>query len=226
MAGADESDGDDRTDRPEPARRVEQPAEDLRGQSDDDLVADVVDGSQSALAALYDRYSRRTYSLARRLCGDDGLAEEVVQEVFLSFWKAPHRFDPARGAFSTWILTLVHHRSVDAVRREASVRRHTVPATDDGEEWSAATGPGADQDALESLTADEVRTALRALPDEQRRALSLAYFGGYTQSEIAGLTGAPIGTVKSRMFTGIKRLRAVLEPLLASTDTTTVRDVR
>jgi len=214
MAGT--TDGSARSD--PPSRTEPEP-------TDHELVAAVVDGSQTALAELYDRFSRRAYSLARRLCGDDGLAEDVIQEVFLAFWKAPDRFDAARGSFATWILTLTHHRSVDAVRRESAIRRRTVSATDDGDEWSAEHGPGADQGAMEALSAAEVRTALGQLPADQRKALALAYFGGYTQREVATLTGVPLGTVKSRMFSGIKRLRAVLEPLVGSTDTTTARDL-
>jgi RNA polymerase sigma factor (sigma-70 family) len=170
-------------------------------------------GDQTALGELYDRYGRPAYSLARRICADDGIAEDVVQEVFLAFWREPRRFDPARGSFGTWLLTLVHHKSVDAVRRESAIRRRTVPAAEDGEEWSAPPGPGADQAALGAVVAGQVRDALGKLPDEQRQALTLAYYGGYTQREVATITGVPLGTVKSRMFTGVQRLRSVLAPL-------------
>jgi RNA polymerase sigma factor (sigma-70 family) len=181
---------------------------------DEALVRRVVGGDQQALGELYDRYGRPAYSLARRICADDGIAEDVVQEVFLAFWRDPTRFDSARGTFGTWLLTLVHHKSVDAVRRESAIRRRTVPASDDGEEWSAPPGPGADQAALGKVVAGQVREALGGLPAEQRQALALAYFGGYTQREVAALTGVPLGTVKSRMFTGVQRLRGVLGPLL------------
>lgn len=174
----------------------------------------VVDGDSSALGALYDRYGRPAYSLARRICADDGIAEDVVQEVFLAFWRDPNRYDPSRGSFGTWLLTLVHHKSVDAVRRESAIRRRTVPAAEDGDEWSAPAGPGADQAALGAVVAGQVREALGRLPTEQRQALALAYFGGYTQREVATLTGVPLGTVKSRMFTGVQRLRSLLGPLL------------
>lgn len=185
-----------------------------RDPADDALVQRIVDGDQAALGALYDRYGRPAYSLARRICADDGIAEDVVQEVFLAFWRDPRRFDPERGAFGTWLLTLVHHKSVDAVRRESAVRRRTVPASEDGEEWSAPPGPGADQAALGAVVAGQVRDALGRLPLEQRQALALAYYGGYTQREVAALTGVPLGTVKSRMFTGVQRLRSALGPLL------------
>ncbi|GAA3239772.1 sigma-70 family RNA polymerase sigma factor [Pseudonocardia petroleophila] len=187
--------------------RAHDPADEL-------LVRRIVDGDQTALGALYDRYGRPAYSLARRICADDGIAEDVVQEVFLAFWRDPRRFDPERGAFGTWLLTLVHHKSVDAVRRESSIRRRTVPAAEDGDEWSAPPGPGADQAALGKVVAGQVRDALGRLPAEQRQALALAYYGGYTQREVAALTGVPLGTVKSRMFTGVQRLRSVLGPLL------------
>lgn len=182
--------------------------------SDELIVRRIVEGDSNALGALYDRYGRAAYSLARRICADDGIAEDVVQEVFLAFWRDPRRFDPARGTFGTWLLTLVHHKSVDAVRRESAIRRRTVPAAEDGEEWSAPPGPGADQAALGSVVAGHVRDALGRLPAEQRQALALAYYGGYTQREVAALTGVPLGTVKSRMFTGVQRLRGLLGPLL------------
>lgn len=182
--------------------------------ADELLVDRIVGGDQTALGALYDRYGRPAYSLARRICADEGLAEDVVQEVFLAFWRDPQRFDANRGSFGTWLLTLVHHKSVDAVRRESAIRRRTVPASEDGEEWSAPPGPGADQAALGAVVAGQVRDALGRLPAEQRQALALAYYGGYTQREVAALTGVPLGTVKSRMFTGVQRLRGVLGPLL------------
>jgi RNA polymerase sigma-70 factor (ECF subfamily) len=188
---------------------------------DEELVRGVVVGTAAALAALYDRYGRRAYSLARRICGDDGLAEDVVQEAFLAFWRDPGRFDHSRGGFGTWILTLVHHKSVDAVRRESAIRRRTVPAAEEGQEWSAPPGPGADHGALRAVEAGQVRDALGDLPAEQREALTLAYFGGYSQREVATLTGVPLGTVKSRMFSGMRRLRSVLGPVLNEVSTET-----
>jgi RNA polymerase sigma factor (sigma-70 family) len=167
------------------------------------------------MGTLYDRHSRQAFSLARRICADNGIAEDVVQEVFLAVWRDPHRFDPERGSFSTWLLTLVHHKAVDAVRRESAVRRRTVPGGIEGDEWSGPAGPGADEPALGAVIAGHVREALRRLPDEQREALALAYYGGYTQREVAAITGVPLGTVKSRMFTGAQRLRGLLSPLLA-----------
>ncbi|MCE3554534.1 sigma-70 family RNA polymerase sigma factor [Pseudonocardia sp. RS11V-5] len=176
------------------------------------LVGRLAEGDDRALAELYDRHERRAWSLARRICADEGLAEDVVQEVFLALWRDPGRFDAGRGAFVTWLLTLVHHKAVDAVRREATIRRRTEPVEDSGGAVTPA-GPGADQQALGAVVAGQVRDALGGLPTEQRQALALAYYGGYTQREVAALTGVPLGTVKSRMFTGLARLRVALGPI-------------
>lgn len=182
--------------------------------SDGELVRRIGSGDQQAMAALYDRYARQSYSLARRICADDGIAQDVVQEAFLAFWRDTTRFDSTKGSFGTWLLTLVHHKSVDAVRRESALRKRTVPASEDGQEWSAPPGPGADQVAIGAVFAEYVQDALGRLPEEQRQAIVLAYYRGYTQREVAAITGVPLGTVKSRMFTGLQRLRGLLGPLL------------
>ena len=154
----------DPPDRPEhgraagPAARRDPSRRDDAG--DTRLVQRIVSGDSTALGELYDRFGRQAYSLARRICADEGLAEDVVQEVFLAFWRDPSRFDPAKGRFGTWLLTLVHHKSVDAVRRESAIRRRTVPASDDGAEWNAPPGPGADEGAIGALVAGQVRDAL------------------------------------------------------------------
>jgi RNA polymerase sigma factor (sigma-70 family) len=190
-----------------PGGRGSDPADEL-------IISRIVAGDQRALEELYDRWARPAFSLARRVCADEVLAEDVVQEAFIALWREPGRFNSSRGAFGSWLLTLVHHKAVDAVRRESAIRRRTVPAAEDGEEWSMLPGPGADQAALGAVVAGQVREALCRLPDEQREALALAYYGGYTQREVATLMGVPLGTVKSRMFTGVQRLRTVLGPLL------------
>lgn len=180
---------------------------------DELLVQRVVEGSPVALAALYHRYGRPAFFLARRICANEGVAEDVVQEAFLALWRDPGRFDPQRGTFGTWLMTLVHHRSVDALRREGTFRRRTT-AAENGEDRLVVPGPSADQAALDSIRARQVRDALDSLPEAQREALVLAYFGGYTQGEVAALTGVPLGTVKSRTFTALARLRANLGALL------------
>jgi RNA polymerase sigma factor (sigma-70 family) len=180
---------------------------------DAELVARLAARDTAALDALYARHGRAAFSLARRICADESLAEEVVQEVFLVLWRDPSRFDRTRGSVVSWLLTLVHHKAVDAVRREATRRRHHVPTE---EPDATATQPSADRAALGSVIAEHVRAALRRLPTEQRQALGLAYFGGYTQREVASITGVPIGTVKSRMFTGVAKLRVLLAPVLGT----------
>jgi RNA polymerase sigma factor (sigma-70 family) len=180
------------------------------GPSDVELVRRLGDADGAALSQLYQRFGRPCYSLARRICADEGLAEDVVQEVFLTLWRDPSRFDPARGGFATWLLTLIHHKAVDAVRRESTIRRRMVAAPEAGEDWSPTPVPGADQAAMARVVAGQVRAALHRLPVEQRQVLALAYFGGHTQREIAVLTGVPLGTVKSRMFTAVQRLRSLL----------------
>jgi RNA polymerase sigma factor (sigma-70 family) len=177
---------------------------------DSELVRRLGDADRAALSQLYQRFGRPCYSLARRICADQGLAEDVVQEVFLTLWREPTRFDPSRGDFATWLLTLIHHRAVDTVRKESTIRRRVVSAPEAGEDWSPTPVPGADAAAISRVAAGQVRTALRRLPVEQRRVLALAYFGGHTQREIAVLTGVPLGTVKSRTFAAVQCLRSLL----------------
>jgi RNA polymerase sigma factor (sigma-70 family) len=184
--------------------------------TDADLVARLAARDTGALDLLYARHGRAAFSLARRICVDEGLAEDVVQEVFLVLWRAPERFDRTRGSVISWLLTLVHHKAVDAVRREATRRRHHVPTDEPEAGLDSSAVPSADRAALGSVIAEHVRAALRHLPTEQRQALGLAYYGGYTQREVASITGVPIGTVKSRMFTGVAKLRVLLAPVLGT----------
>ncbi len=184
--------------------------------SDAELVARLAGGDRSAFGALYDRYSRPAYSLAKRICVDPELAEDVVQEAFLALWRAPSRFDSSRGGFGTWLMTVVHHRAVDTVRRENTQRRRTVPLTDELSERSGSPARGSDHEALAGVVSAEVREALTRLPEDQRQVIALAYLGGYTQTEVATLTGVPLGTVKSRTFAAIRRLRGSMAALWAA----------
>lgn len=160
---------------------------------------------------LYERYARLVHSVAQRICRDHGLAEDVVQEVFLMLWREYSRYTPARGTFPAWLLTVAHHKAVDAVRRQHAAHHRTVPSSADGE---FPPVPGADEAALESVFAGQVHAALHRLPLQQRQPLLLAYYGGYTYREISELVEVPLGTVKSRIFLGIRRLRILLRPLL------------
>jgi len=173
--------------------------------SDEALVLLAARSEQSALAELYDRYGRPAYGLALRVLRDETLAEDAVQEAFMSLWRTAPRFVPERGKASTWILTLVHRKAVDIVRRE-QVRRTDALVEDAGEHAHAA-----DEEAWLRLQRERVQNALRQLPDQQREAIELAYYGGFTQSELAERLGQPLGTIKSRMFAGLARLRELLE---------------
>lgn len=173
------------------------------------LVALVVDGDGAALESLYGRYGRPAYALARRILADEQLAQDVVQEVFLTVWRDAGRFDASRGGFSSWLLTMTHHKSVDAVRREENLRKRRQLA--DVLEFTESPDPRVDDEVWTMIRGERVREALAALPDAQREALGLAYFGGYTQREIAKLTDTPLGTVKTRMLAGMKRMREALD---------------
>src|ERR1700675_2028438 len=183
--------------------------------SDEAVVALLARSDESALAELYDRFGRVAYGLALRILRDDKLAEDAVQEGFLAAWSNADRFIPERGKASTWLLTLVHRRAVDLVRRED--RRRAEPLTESVEPPSTGS---AEDDAWLRFERERVQTALKQLPDQQREALELAYYGGFTQSELAERLERPVGTIKSRMFTGLARLRELLtEPEVEGRET-------
>jgi len=181
-------------------------ARELAHLSDEAVVALAARSDEVAFAELYDRYGRVAYGLALRVLRDDALAEDAVQEAFVAIWRGAAHFIPERGKASTWILTLVHRRAVDLVRREN--RRRTEPLDD---AVLAATEGSAEDLAWLRLERERVQAALRQLPDPQREAIELAYYGGYTQSELAERLGQPLGTVKSRMFAGLSRLHELLD---------------
>jgi RNA polymerase sigma factor (sigma-70 family) len=172
--------------------------------SDEALVLLAASSQQGALAELYDRYGRPAYGLALRILRDEALAEDAVQDAFLAIWRTASRFVPERGKASTWILTLVHRRAVDLVRREERRRADTL------ENAPEPSGGAVDEEAWLRLQRERVQDALRRLPDQQREAIELAYYGGFTQAELAERLGQPLGTIKSRMFMGLARLRELL----------------
>ena len=179
-----------------------------RGLQDGQLVQLVAEKDADALEALYERYGKVAYSLARRILTDEVLAQDVVQEVFLSLWRDAQRFDAGRGTLATYLLSMTHHRAVDVVRREENLRRRRT--SDEVLEFRPDPNPGVEAEAEAAERRSEVRAALAQLPPAQREALALAYFGGYTQREVAALVGVPLGTVKTRMAAGMRKLQQAL----------------
>jgi RNA polymerase sigma-70 factor (ECF subfamily) len=181
------------------------------GLADRALVARVTEGDGGALEALYARYGRACFGLARRILGDEQFAQDVVQEVFLTVWRDASRFDASRGGFSTWLLSMTHHKAVDSVRREETLRKRRT--TSEALETRETDAPRVEDQVWSLLRRERVREVLQTLPVVQREALTLAYFGGYTQREIAGLTSTPLGTVKTRMLAGMRRMKDSLDGL-------------
>ncbi|HEX3705384.1 MAG TPA: sigma-70 family RNA polymerase sigma factor [Mycobacteriales bacterium] len=181
-------------------------------QEDAVLLRELAAGNEAALEALYGRYGAACYRLAQRIVADAHLAEDIVQQVFLALWQGSG-YDSSRGALSTWLLGVTHHKAVDMVRREERRRADRLDAEISDH---PALGPGPEDLAWEGLRASRTREALRELSAEHREVLLLAYYGGYTQSEIADLTGLALGTVKSRTLHAMRRLRILLGSALAS----------
>lgn len=166
------------------------------------------DGELDALEDLYDRYKTMAYSIAYRITNDTTLAEDVVQEAFLGAWRNAARYVEGRGSVKTWLLAIVHHRAIDAVRR----RRPTIELPDlELPPPPSMTEPDVWAEVAAGLDAEIVQSALKELSDVQREAIELAYFGGLTQQEIAERTQTPLGTVKSRMRLGLLAMRRTLE---------------
>jgi RNA polymerase sigma factor (sigma-70 family) len=190
---------------------VSRPARRPQEESDDaDLVRRIRAGDRNAVDDLYVRFRRPAFALARRILADDVLAEDVLQDVFVTVWRDPGAFDRSRGSVASWLLAMVHHKAVDAVRREESHRRRQVRAEEDLARSVPTAARSVEEDAFTRVVSERVRVALGGLPALQREALTLAYYGGYTQREVAALTGAPLGTVKTRMLAGMRRLREEL----------------
>lgn len=166
----------------------------------------VVAGDDTALREVYDQYASFVYGIAVRVIGDARAAEDVSQEVFVGFWERPAAFDPARGSLRTWLGTLTHRRAVDHVRREEARRRRT-----EREASRVVSAPDVEEMAAALLAAERVRAALDVLPDEQRRAVQLAYFGGKTYRQVAVVLGIPEGTAKSRLRLALRRIGDALE---------------
>jgi len=166
----------------------------------------LIAGEEGALNEIYDQFSSFVYGLALRVIGDARAAEDVSQDVFVTVWERPGAFDPDRGSLRTWLGTLAHRRAVDHVRREEARRRRAIK-----DAARPVSTPDVEEMALALVTAERVRSALDTLPDEQRRAIKLAYFGGKTYRQVAEVLGIPEGTAKSRLRLGLRRIADVLE---------------
>jgi RNA polymerase sigma-70 factor (ECF subfamily) len=181
---------------------------DLRALADEDLMQLVREGEASAFEVIFERHGGAAFSLAYRMCGRRTVAEDIVQEAFLSLWRSGARYDRARGSVRSWVLSVVHNRAIDAFRRSASGERREVQ-----DETAAERMPARERTDTEVERRDDarqVRTALEELPPDQRQVIELAYFGGFSHSQIAELLGLPAGTVKGRMRLGLTKLRLAL----------------
>ena len=178
---------------------------DLRTLADEDLMQLMRRGDSRAFEAVYERHSGAAFSLAYRMVGRGNVAEDVVQEAFLSIWRSGARYERARGSVRTWVLGIVHHRAIDQLRRSSvhSKRR----ASDEGIEDRIESGERTDVEVARRDEAATIRSAMEALPSEQSHVIELAYFGGFTHTEIAAILETPVGTVKGRMRLGLEKLR-------------------
>jgi RNA polymerase sigma-70 factor (ECF subfamily) len=182
---------------------------DLGGMADEELMVLVRRADSGAFALVYDRHCDAAFGLAYRMVGARGLAEDVVQEAFLALWRGAARYDAARGSVRSWVLGIVHNRAIDALRRTLVHERRR--ASDEGLDRTVASDQRTDVDAVREDDARFVRAALDTLPADQRRVVELAYFSGYSQTEIAEVVDVPLGTVKGRMRLALRKLRDELD---------------
>ena len=180
--------------------------EQLQEAGDAALVVSIGRYHEDALAEVYRRHAGAVFALARRLLADRTLAEEIVQEVFLRLWNNPDRFDPDRGSLRSYLLAQCHGRSVDLIRSESSRRRREEKELT----LAAEAGYDLEHEVWDMAVADRVKNTLQSLPEGEREAILLAYFGGHTYREVADLLGTPEGTVKSRIRSGLKKMRGEL----------------
>jgi RNA polymerase sigma-70 factor (ECF subfamily) len=189
--------------------------------ADEDLMTLVERKDATAFEVLYDRHGGAAYSLAQRIVGNPESAQDVTQEAFLSIWRSGARFDPTRGSVRGWTLGVVRNRAIDALRRSAG-KAPKLNLDDDAILDTQPASQLTDAEAIRRETSRKVRGALRLLPDEQSEVIGLAYFGGFTHSEIAEMLSMPLGTVKGRMRLGLEKVRLHLAETMAVTDATEV----
>ncbi len=181
--------------------------ESMREASDAAVVVAIGRWREDALAEAYRRHGGAAFALARRLLNDTELAEEVLQEVFLRLWNHPDRFDPERGSLRSYLLANTHGRAVDLIRSETSRRRREERDA----RRTAESTVDIEREVVETTVADQVKEVVAGLPVEERKAIELAYFGGHTYRQVASMLDAPEGTVKSRIRSGLQRMRKTME---------------
>jgi RNA polymerase sigma-70 factor (ECF subfamily) len=189
-------------------RSPRNPRLELLALADEDLMQLVYDGDQRAFEIIFDRHSTVAFSLAYRMCGRRTIAEDIVQEAFLSLWRSGARYDRGRGSVRSWVLGVVHNRTIDAFRRE-TVRTGRDVADDEALERMPAQ-EHTEVEVQRRDEAEQVRSALDGLPADQRKVIELAYFGGFSHSQIADMLKLPAGTVKGRMRLGLSKLKIAL----------------
>jgi RNA polymerase sigma-70 factor (ECF subfamily) len=180
----------------------------VHGLADEELMHEIRRGDDRAFEALYDRHASAAYSLAYRMTGKPGVAQDVVQESFLSLWRSHMRYDQTRGSVRTWLLGIVRNRAIDVLRRNSP--HDSRRASDEGIEERFEAAQRTDVEVVRRDEAREVQAALQTLPPEQSHVIELAYFGGFTHTEIATMLDAPVGTIKGRMRLGLEKLHAQL----------------
>jgi len=195
----DEDEGKVKTINPQAAEKLD----------DEELLTLVGQRDQIAFEAFYDRFERRAFSLAYRVIGERSAAEDTVQEAFLSIWKSGERYDQTRGSAGAWALGIVRNRAIDTLRSKAS-RTPTLDSDDDGVLESRSSENRTDEQVMRRETQHEVRTVISELPEKQSKVINLAFFGGFSQSEISSMLDLPLGTVKGRMRLGLERIRGGL----------------
>jgi RNA polymerase sigma-70 factor (ECF subfamily) len=189
--------------------------DDIGSLADEEVMHLVQDGNPRAFELLYDRHGGAAFSLAYRMVGNRVIAEDISQEAFLSIWRSRQRYQADRGSVRTWVLGIVHHRAIDALRRNLVHERRRASAEGIEERHEAPERERTDVEAARREEARHVREALGELPDEQCRVIELAYFGGFSHSQISEMLETPIGTIKGRMRLGLDKLRKGLEEKVA-----------
>jgi RNA polymerase sigma-70 factor (ECF subfamily) len=183
--------------------------EKLRKLADEELMERVASCDADAFEVVLERHADAAFSLAYRICGRRSVAEDIAQESFLALWRSGARYDRARGSVRTWTLGIVHNRAIDALRRSGTHDRRR--ASDEGIEETLEAPERTEDQAVENAVSSEIRGALAELPSDQRKVIELAYFGGFTHTEIASMLDTPVGTVKGRMRLGLQKLRSQLQ---------------